>query len=65
MAEYNCNCRKCTNICVNEKGEEWCRTVVEEGKSPLYIASGTCGKDFVFDCDCYSTDPDRTILKVW
>lgn len=63
MSTYKYDCAKCTNKKVNFKGEEWCREI-SEGRNCLRIASGTTGKDFVFECNSYTLDPKERILKV-
>lgn len=62
MTTYLFDCKRCTNKAVNYLGEEWCREIME-GRKGCYIASGETGKDFVFKCGAYTTNPENTVLK--
>lgn len=51
------NCFKCTNKSFSD-GSEYCKPMTE-GKKACYIKSGETGKDYVFACDHYTTDPNQ------
>lgn len=56
MSKYLYNCHKCTNKAVSSDGSLYCLPMIT-GKKAVYILSGETGKDFVFACDEYQTEP--------
>ena len=64
MTTYKHNCRKCTNKLTDGFGNYWCRPVVE-GKRGTYIESGDSGKNFVLNCDHYTTEPMTMGMYLW
>lgn len=64
MSKYLYNCNKCTNKAVSSDGSQYCLPrITGNRKKAGYILSGEAGKDFVFACDHYTTEPRQ--LKIY
>lgn len=62
MSKYLFDCHKCTNKAVSAEGDLYCVPILS-GKRGCYILSGNRGKDFVFACDYYQTEPKQ--MESW
>lgn len=51
MAKYLCDCNACTYKTILPGGV-YCTAFLRD-EPHVHIVSGTCGKDFVFDCPSY------------
>ena len=65
MAKYLFNCNKCTNKLYRD-GYTYCKPIAKgHSDKACKIVSGTTGKDFVFGCKSYTTEPVQLELNLW
>lgn len=65
MSRYLMDCKKCTNKyigMVNGEPVEWCRPMVDTGKSCLEV-EGNGKEDFTFKCEHFMTEEVQGLLR--